>query len=331
MRKRNIIFLLIGAISLFMSGNATVFALPSFEAADTSYVQLLAKDDNPDEYKDTHFVGEFEIGYCGGAYGNQKMYYSLDGGDAIEYEEGGGCSLVDGKVNKQKIQVSTSLLTNKPEHTIKAWLVEGSNKSEELTQEFVVLDTRKTYSESTLGLFTIFGSRFPIQTTIKAEKVTDQTIINKVGTSYVYKLDTMAGGKDYTYYKAKYGIESDALPGTNALLPEGLSKSPDMKLYKYTSNFTKVESTSDCSDIHPEQCDGKYESFLGVVPFETSYIAYKYGSTVYNRGDAPEVVNVPDTGYGSGISYVIFGVLFSLVGFGAISMIAFKKNSSKDY
>ena len=131
MKKTKIILLLIAAVALFLTGNMTVKALPSFSVPE-KYSVTVGVDDNG-HLKDTAYIGNYEIGYCTGT--SPTMYYKLDGGDTVEYGNV-SCTVNENTTGFAKLPISTSSITNSTEHTIEMWISDGTNTSEKYTQEF---------------------------------------------------------------------------------------------------------------------------------------------------------------------------------------------------
>lgn len=195
-----------------MTFNAQV---PTLTAEPTSIIHLL---DNRTEIN----VGKFNIGAC-----TENTYiqvnYRFDDGDDQVYSANIQCTNESREL--PSFQIPKAQLTNKPEHKLTVWLTDSeSNYSDKVEQEILVTESSSyiDYNDNN-NLLSLKGARFPVGSQLVSTKVTDQDIIDKVGTSNAYKVEFISNGKSYSYYKNKYGVDSSINFG-ELTLPSGLTK-----------------------------------------------------------------------------------------------------------
>lgn len=314
--KKKILFLLIAVVT-FLIGTSTVnAAVPTLSIKKTRVVDSDMSQEN--------ILLMTNIDDCTG--GTFNTFYKLDSGDAVS---AGTTSCIQGQLSVS-ISIPTTQLLNKAEHRIEFWITNStSEESNHVTQDFIILKKYDSLVDNNgiVNLKTI--SAYINNLSVKTTKVTDQSILNRLGSSEVYKYSFKADDKDISYYLDKYGSDLiyPLITGT-IKLPSTLTPDKTMRVYSVDENFNNIDTGTDCGSS--TVCDGIFDTIPNILEKNNGngYIFFKNGIYEYNDDSSTTnnsststpkkvtntVVKVPDTLANNSIIILIVGISLSIIG-----------------
>lgn len=314
MRKK-ILFLLI-AIVTFTVGNSDVYAEDITITAQAKRIL----------YQSDTFMALGEVSACQSGK-DYTIYYILDGGET----KTGGSGFCSDTTPKFSISIErdNSQISNKAEHAIEMWIAdENGNESNHVIQEFLLINGFDEEISDNNGILNLSTYKF-VDLHLTTTKVTDQSIIDRLGTKDVYKVNFVSDGKDLSYYINKYSVDLTFGYNGSIKLPSDLTNNSLMGAYMTNSDFSYVSTLYDCVPGSSD-CNGIYEGagmYMDNI-YDGGYIYFKDGDYAYNdNGTTDKAVKVPDTFASNSIIVLIMGICLSIIGVVIIDRTLIKKKN----